>query len=198
MSRRQAVALMAVALLSACTLQRPQAINWAARRAELVAWRDWNAMGRIAVRSERGGAQGDLSWEQRGEETRVRVNGPFGVGAYELQWTPRELTVTGKGGTFSRSYDGPESMNDFLVEQLGWPFPGASVRYWLLAVPDPAAPQAEEHFDEHGQLSSMEQAGWSIGFEKFALNGREWLPTRVTLTSAKARIRLALDQWELR
>jgi outer membrane lipoprotein LolB len=188
---------LALALLSACALQRPQPIDWAARRADLAGWRDWDASGRIAVRSEHGGTQGDLAWAQRGEETRLRVNGPFGVGAYELRWNSSELTVIGKGGAFSRSYDGPESMNDFLAEQLGWPFPAASVRYWLLAVPDPVAPAAEEHFDEHGALSSIDQLGWSIGYEKFVLNGREWLPTRVTLASSKARVRLALDRWDL-
>lgn len=203
MSIGRRAALLAVLLLPACALQRPDAggisgINWAARRGELLAWQDWDARGRIAVRSERGGAQGDLLWEQRGEETHLRVNGPFGAGAYELRWNTGELTVIGKDGAFSRSYAGPDAMNAFLAEQLGWPFPAASVRFWLLGVPDPAAPPAAERFDGHGGLAAIEQAGWSIAYERFAKTGDQWLPTRMTLVAPMARIRLALDHWELR
>jgi outer membrane lipoprotein LolB len=138
-----------------------------------------------------------LQWEQRGDETRLRFNGPFGAGAYELRWTPHELSVRGTGGDFSRTYEGPDAMNEFLAGQLGWPFPAASVRYWLLAVPDPAAPPAEERFDARGELKSIEQAGWSVAYEKFTSAGGEWLPARVTLEGAGARVRLALDRWEL-
>lgn len=209
MSSGRAAALVAIVLLPACVLQRPDSggidgnasvanVDWAARRTELVARQDWDARGRIAVRSERGGGQGDLQWEQRGEATHLRLNGPFGAGAYELRWNTRELTVLGKDGKFSRTYDGADAMNDFLAEQLGWPFPASSVRFWLLGVPDPAAAPAAQRFDEHGGLTAIEQAGWSIVYEKFARTGGEWLPTRVTLEAPMARIRMAVDQWDLR
>jgi outer membrane lipoprotein LolB len=199
---------VALMLLSACALQRPETsssagaatiagVDWAARRGDLLSIKDWDARGRLAVRSPHGGAQGDLQWEQRGDETRLRVNGPFGAGAYEIRWTSQELTVVGKDRELSRSYAGPEAMNAFLAEQLGWPFPASSVRFWLLGVPDPAAAAAQERFDAHGALASIEQAGWSIAYERFAKSGTEWLPTRVTIAGEQARIRLAVDEWQL-
>lgn len=208
MSIGRRVALLAILLVPACALQRPgsgvtggataiAAVDWAVRRTELLARQDWDARGRIAVRSARGGGQGDLQWQQRGEETRLRLNGPFGAGAYELRWNAGELTVLGKDGKFSRSYEGPDAMNAFLAEQLGWPFPAASVRFWLLGVPDPAAPPATQRFDGHGALAAIEQAGWSIVYEQFARTGDEWLPTRLTLEGPMARIRMAVDHWDM-
>ena len=73
-------------------------VDWPARSERLAAIRDWEARGRIAIKAATGGGQGDLQWEQRGGETRIRVSVPFGAGAYEIRWDPSSLSVVSRNG----------------------------------------------------------------------------------------------------
>ena len=69
-------------VLAGCAVERPApSVDWSARAAQVSALPAWSARGRIAVRAESGGGQGDLRWSQSGEEARIRVSGPFGAGA---------------------------------------------------------------------------------------------------------------------
>ena len=81
-SRWCAWPLAALLLLGGCALQRPAPVvevDWQARDARLTSIESWQARGRIAVRAEAGGGQGDLLWRQHGDSARIRVSGPFGI-----------------------------------------------------------------------------------------------------------------------
>lgn len=190
--------LLAAALLAAgCAARRPEggaATDWSARRERLLALEAWQARGRIAVKSDGGGGQGDLDWRQRGAVARIRVSGPFGAGAYDIRWEPALLSVASRDGEFSRAWSGPQAAEQFLTEQLGWAFPAASVRYWLLGLPDPGYPAAET-FAPDGRPASIVQNEWSVTYERFAPAGGLTMPARLTLQGATARVRLAVDRW---
>lgn len=194
------LAALLLLLQAGCALQRPQskvAIDWDQRRAELLQLSTWQARGRIAVKAEGAGAQGDLQWEQDGSTSRIRVRGPLGAGAYEIRWTPELLTVNGSNGEFSRAYTGADAAEGFLQQQLGWSFPAASVRFWMLGLLDPAAP-GEQRFDAGGGLAGLQQSGWSVNYLRFAEVDGQSLPTRIDLENPHARVRLVVDQWTLR
>ena len=197
---RSAPSLLLLLLLSGCALQRPgpaTRVNWEARRAQLLQLARWEARGRIAVKTPSGGGQGDLQWEQSGSDSRIPVSGPFGAGAYQIHWTPEALTVASRNGEFRHAYDGADAATAFLREQLGWSFPAASARFWMLGLCDPAAP-GEERFDAAGELTGLQQGGWSIVYQRFADVEGQRLPTRITLEGADARVRLVIDTWGLR
>jgi outer membrane lipoprotein LolB len=189
--------LAAAVLAGGCATGRPvggAVTDWSARRERLLALEDWQARGRIAVKSDAGGGQGDLDWQQRGPAAQIRVSGPFGAGAYEIRWEPMLLSVSSRDGEFSRAWTGPKAAEQFLAEQLGWAFPAASVRYWLLGLPDPAYPAAES-FAPDGRPASIVQNDWSVTYERFAPAGGLAMPARLTLQSPAARLRLAVDRW---
>jgi outer membrane biogenesis lipoprotein LolB len=100
--------------------------NWAARQAQLQSLTRWDLRGRIAVKADKGGGQGDIEWQQRGDATRIRVSGPFGAGAYDIHWDPVSLSVNSRNGEYSRSWPGQDAAQQFLAEQLGWSFPAVS------------------------------------------------------------------------
>jgi outer membrane lipoprotein LolB len=191
------VTLAAVSLLNGCALRRPEAVavDWAERRERVLALEAWQAQGRIAVRAEGRGGQGDLNWQQRGTSSVVRVSGPFGAGAYEIRWDPARLSVSSRNGEFSRAYLGPDSAEQFLAEQLGWYFPASSVRFWLLGVPDPGFP-AEQRFTPEGRLSAIEQNGWAVTFDRFVEHSGVAMPAKLAIEGAQARLRLIVDRWE--
>ena len=189
--------LSAAVLLDGCALRRPQAlpgVDWAQRRERLLALDAWQARGRIAVKADSGGGQGNLQWEQQGAQARIRVSGPFGAGAYEIRWDPRTLTVSSRNGEFSRDYAGPDAAEQFLTEQLGWSFPAASTRYWLLGVPDPGFP-AQETFAPDGQLVALDQNGWAVTYDRYTDQSSLPMPAKITLQNSRARVRLVIDRW---
>ena len=195
---RWVVPLVAVAFLAGCAALRPPAaeISWEQRRDRLLGLEQWQARGRIAVKSESGGGQGDLQWQQNGATSRIRVSGPFGAGAYEIRWDPATLTVTSRNGEFARAYSGPDAAEQFLAEQLGWSFPAASTRYWMLGVLDPAFP-GEERRAADGGLAGLSQNGWSVTYDRFGEAIGLPMPAKLTLQSERARVRLVIDRWDL-
>ena len=194
---RQSAAVVAFATLAGCTTLRPVAgppVDWAARDARVAALADWQARGRIAVKSDRGGGQGDLLWRQTGPAARLRVSGPFGAGAYEIRWDPQALRVTSRNGEFMREWQDAAAAEAFLGEQLGWPLPAASARWWLLGLADPATPASRE-FTPRGELARLEQGGWIISYERYDATAGLEMPVRLTLQSPRARLRVVIDRW---
>jgi outer membrane lipoprotein LolB len=183
--------------LGACSLRAPEPVSgadWAARRDRLLALSAWHLRARIAVKADTGGGQGDLQWQQQGEQTRIRVNGPFGAGAYEIRWDPGFLSVTSRNGEISRSWSGQDAAEQFLAEQLGWSFPAISTRYWLLGLPDPGSP-ARETFSPEGRLAALDQSGWTVTYERYVEVSRLSMPAKIVLQNPRARLRLVIDRW---
>lgn len=171
-------------------------VPWAERRAQLVALETWQARGRIAVKSDTGGGQGNIQWHQVDTRSLVRVSGPFGAGTYEIAWDDDAVEVIGKAGEVRVAYTGPNAAERFLLDQLGWSFPAMSLRYWILGVPDPGF-ESREQFDADGWLARIEQNGWSIAYDGFEVRNDIWLPRRVVLNNDQARVRLIVDEWVL-
>jgi outer membrane lipoprotein LolB len=186
-------------LLGGCALRQPEVapgVDWAQRSERLLALDSWQARGRIAVKAEKGGGQGDLVWEQHGAQARIHMAGPFGAGAYEIRWDERSLTVSSRNGEFSRGYTGPDAAEQFLAEQLGWSFPAASTRYWLLALADPASP-AQSTFAADGRLAALDQNGWAVTYDRYTEQSGLPMPAKITLENSRARVRLVIDRWTL-
>jgi outer membrane lipoprotein LolB len=187
-------------LLAGCATQRPaipdQAESAAVRQERLLELGQWEARGRVAIRSADTGGQGSLQWLQTGSVARIRLSGPFGAGAYEINWMPGQLTVTSRGAEKALEYVGPDAAERFLAEQLGWSFPVTSIRYWLLGLADPAA-SAVEQPDAWGRLLELRQSGWVVRYEDYAQNAATWLPHKLVIEREELRLRVVIDKWLL-
>ncbi len=191
-------------VLSGCALQRPEPgiesphtrAQWSDRRDRLVQLERWDVRGRIAVRSESGGEQGSMHWYQSPDGSRIQLSGPFGAGAFEIRFEPDQLTVTDKNGTIKRSFSGPDAAEQFLEQQLGWSFPASSVRYWMLGLLDPGH-EGREIFDHSGSLIGLQQNGWVLTYDHFALYEDYWMPRKFVMETDAARVRVIIDDWTL-
>ena len=171
-------------------------VDWQSRDQQLRELNGWEARGRIAVKAGADGGSGNLQWQQRGEVASIGLSGPFGAGALQIDWTPSGIEVTDKNGTQELIYTGDDAAETFLQDQLGWVFPGGSVRYWMLGIADPEY-GSYQSFDEAGWLRQLEQRGWVITYDRFTdINGR-WMPRKIVLQGRQARIKLIIDDWLL-
>ena len=194
MTRALALLLLMILGLSGCALQPPlpDRSDWAARQEILAGLQRWDLSGRISVRTDRDAVNGSLSWVQDGDQLEMGVRGPLGVGGFRLSGDPQQMLFEDSKGE-QLILDDPGAA---LATQLGWEVPLASLGYWIRAMPDPAM-QAEQDFETSGRLQQLRQEGWSVDYERYALQGLVAMPGRVTIQRDGIRIRLVIDNWSL-
>ena len=192
--------LVLVVALSACTSLReasaPVDDSMAQRIAQLSLLDAWSMQGRIAVKQPAGSGQGKIIWEQAGETADIGLAGPLGAGAINIHWVPDELTMVGADLDVQHRYTGEDAAEQFLAEQLGWRFPAASIRYWLLGIPNPGY-QFEQEFGEAGELLSISPLGWRVQYQRFARVDAHLLPSKLRIQNTEVRLRLIVDSWSL-
>lgn len=191
------IALLLLIVVAACEplpIRDDVPLDWAARDAAVLALGDWQVRGRVAVKSAQGGGNGDLRWHQEGAAAHIRLSGPFGARALEIHWGPAGVWLLGRDGGILGAWDDEAAAEAFLDEELGWPFPATSVRWWLLALADPALP-AEHFFAASGELAGLVQGGWDISYERYMEADGLVMPRRLTIEGAQARLRVVVDHW---
>jgi outer membrane lipoprotein LolB len=120
----------------------------------------------------------------------VALDSPLGAGGVQITADGPSLSVvTSKGDHLDN-----EAARSELATRLGFDPPIASLRYWVLGVPDPATP-AKETLDNQQRLASLQQDGWQVVYDGYMSVGGEWLPARVTLQREGVRVRLIVDGW---
>jgi outer membrane lipoprotein LolB len=194
MVRGLAALLVAAAMLAGCKSLpvAPPAPSepWEVRRAALQARNNFDLNGRIAVAAAQEGFNAKLRWEQKGTLSQLALDGPLGVGGVRITSDGKFLSVMNSRGEQLDS----EAARREIEAKLGFEPPFASLRYWVLGVPDPSSP-ADEQLDESKRLASLSQDGWQIDYGGYTDAGGQTLPSKVTLKRENVRVRLVVDGW---
>lgn len=186
---------LACLALSACqTVRVPAAPTqaWSVRRGELQSLARFQLTGRVAVAVGGRGFNADLRWVQEGSRTRMTLSGPLGADAAQVTADGDDLSVITSHG----DHLGAMAAEELLQRQLGFEPPIASLRYWVLGVPDPGTPSTMT-LDGQQRLATLGQGGWSIRYLSYMSVGAAWLPRLVTVQRAGVRLRMVVDQWRL-
>lgn len=195
-SRRAFGATLALlALLAGCRtipVSLPPAASWSLRRAELQARAHFELKGQVAVAAGSEGFNARLRWVQDGARSQVALEGPLGAGGVEVTSEGSALRVVAANGTTLES----DAARAELATRLGFEPPIASLRYWILGVPDPAQPAGETLDAGQQRLTRLEQGGWRIDYSSYVVVGSEWRPSRLTLERADVRVRLLVNDWQ--
>jgi len=184
-------------MLAGCvsTPHRPSApttpSSWSERRSQLQQLPDFALTGRVAIAAGNEGFNARLQWQQREAQSEVALQGPLGVGGVHIRTDGGALSVTTTRGESLDSAAAHAELNS----RLGFDPPLASLRYWLLGVPDPAT-QAMETLNPQGRLAGLGQDGWQIDYPAYTEAQGDQLPQRITLHHGDVRIRLIVDHWQ--
>ncbi len=181
------------ALLCACAttpVQTPSGQTWDSRRPELQGREHFDLKGRVAVAAGSDGFNARLLWKQTGTRSTVALDGPLGAGGVQITSDGSSLAVVTSRGDHLDN----DAARSELATRLGFDPPLASLRYWVLGVPDPGSP-AKETLDGQQRLASLLQDGWQIDYSAYTSVSGEWLPSRVTLQREGVRVRLIVDGW---
>ncbi len=168
------------------------AVAWNARRPELQALSRFGLNGRVAVAVGSQGFNAGLRWTQSGEQTHLALTGPLGAGGVQVTAQGENLSVITSRGKRLGDADARAELED----KLGFEPPLASLRYWVLGVPDPGAP-ASVQLDALQRLTRLDQDGWQIDYTSYMPVGADWLPRLMTLHRGEVRVRMVVDGWQL-
>lgn len=188
------VPLTGACLLAACVTAPPSVTEsdnrlFRQRQAELRDLDNWQVTGRIAFKIDDEGGTGAMTWAQQGPDMVFSFRGPLGAGAFNLDGSPPDLLLQTGSGDVQRLVD-PETQ---LRDRFGWSAPFSSLRYWMIGLPDPASDAVTE-VDETGLLRGLDQAGWSVSYDRYR-DAPPMMPAKLTLLRDGVRIRVVIDRW---
>lgn len=173
-------------LLSACAttptvVQRPVAVD-----APFV------INGRIAIiQPERRDSAG-LRWTHEAGMDEVLLLAPLGQAVARITSGLQGVTLEAEGKTHVA-----QDAETLTRDLLGWQLPLSGLRYWVAALPAPDGEYRSEQ-DEAGRLSVLYQQGWIIHYTRYAGEGRDALPLRLSLQREGMEVRVLIDEWEAR
>lgn len=192
--RSAAGLLLALLAATGCATRQsallPDLGEWDTRRAVLEHTDEWEIAGRIGVRTADDGFNGKLRWRQDGDRFTATVGGPLGIGTVRIEGDGDEVILTDNDGQRTRLDD----VEQDLYFRYGWTIPVASLRYWVLGIPDPTVP-AETEFNAAGQLARLAQRGWDVTITHYRQAAGAELPFRLSAANGETRVRIVIDDW---
>jgi outer membrane lipoprotein LolB len=163
-------------------------LAWQARRARLSQVDRFNLEARVSSGGVFG-VRGNLSWKQLPDSFDMGVAGPFGIGAANISGRGAEIEIKTAKGSFKTS--DPERD---LRQRLGWAFPVAHLRWWVLGVPAPGTDPAME-VDDEGRLVTLEQDDWKLEYDEYQDAGGLQLPRKFVVANDEVKIKVVIDTW---
>jgi outer membrane lipoprotein LolB len=161
---------------------------WDERVTALAHAHAWQLDGRAAAALGQQGWQASLDWRQSGSTSELHLAGPLGIGALVINMSPDGLALNGAAPS--------PAVAAQLEARLGFELPLENLRFWLLGIPNPDVP-FELTRNAQDRAQHLSQAGWSIDYDQYRPQGGDELPARIVLTRADARVRIAVDRWEV-
>ena len=87
----------------------------------------------------------------------------------------------------------PEAL---LEREIGWSVPLQGLRYWIVGIPVPDGAPSKLEFDDFGRLARLEQAGWTVVYERYdTVNGLS-LPERIRFSNASVDATVIVRRWK--
>lgn len=197
---RKYLLFLVTALAAGCaSLPEPPPVDnpgqaWQQRRDTLSRISYWHLSGRLAVRNGNEAWNIHLDWQQKGDDYRVTLNGPFGAG---------KVMLTGnKTGVELRDSDNQtffaDNPGELLHERTGVSMPIAGLRYWIVGLDGPEKSQSPK-LDPQGRLARLQDGQWQVNFRRYTEVSGLQLPEKIFIDrpEQKIKVRLVVDEWQL-
>ncbi len=161
---------------------------------ELSRIRGWTLHGTLAARPAGGDASRvTLRWSQSPDSYLMRFMGPLGVGLFEVEGSASAVAAKFPDGRRTSAVS-PEAL---LEQEIGWSVPLQGLRYWIVGLPAPDGTPSQVELDDRGRLARLEQAGWTVVYERYgALDGLP-LPERIRFSNASVDATVIVRRWKV-
>ncbi len=145
----------------------------------------------VIIQPERRDSAG-LRWTHDAASDEVLLLAPLGQAVARITSNAQGVTLEAEGETHAA-----QDAETLTQELLGWQLPLSGLRYWVAALPAPGGEFRSEQ-DAQGRMAVLYQRGWIIHYTRYADEGRDALPLRLSLQRAGMEVRVLIDEWEAR
>ncbi len=154
---------------------------------------DWNAVGKLGLKTEQDSWSATVRWTQAGGAYEIHLSGPLGQSAMRMKGDEQKVTLR---TSEPRTYTARDA--EALMEKtIGWRLPVSGLRYWLMGTVEPGKPYQRLILDEGGRPLALEQSGWSVRYDGYTLSKTMAMPVRVALNNKDIRARVIIRRWRL-
>ena len=165
---------------------------WQAHALALSRFRTWTMTGALVVRSGGDASRVIMRWRQARDSYRVRFTGPFGVGLFEVEGSEAGVEARFADGRRTRA-ESPEALLD---REVGWSVPLAGLRYWIVGAPALDGAVSKMALDDQGRLARLEQAGWTVVYERYGSLDDLALPGRIRFSNETVEATVVVRRWK--
>lgn len=145
----------------------------------------WQLKARVRTQDERA----NLRWKQQADSFNLLLRGPFGLGGVRISGTPQQIEID-DGETRQVSHFPQRD----IYQRTGLIVPVASLPYWLRGLPAPDGKFVQQR-DELGNVSLIEQQGWSITLSDYQRVDGILFPHHIELAQAPWFLALDVTRW---
>ena len=187
-------------LISACAtnsdIDVPQdmpAFNQQQIQPKLMNISSWKISGVIGIKYNDKADSANYIWQQKGADFYIKIYGPLGVGAVEINGDNNSVVLTDSDGKKTTS----DNVENLLNQKLGWSVPVNGLVYWVKGITQPNT-QKQTKYDQQNLLENLQQDGWDIDYKNYKLvDGKYPLPSKVFMTRDDITIKVIIKSWEL-
>jgi outer membrane lipoprotein LolB len=173
---------------------------WKQRQLGLTEIHSWRLRARVALQAGETGGQADLLWNQSASSNDLRLVGAWGRGFVRLQFSDGRATLIDDHGVPHQGTDA----GDLLYNVTGWIIPISSLHAWIVGLPVDASSARTVELDAYGRLKTLEENGWHIDYDEYAVYDQRELPRRMVLSQtrtvngdARINVRLVVTGWQV-
>lgn len=166
--------------------------TWRAHSLALSRLRAWTMQGALVLRSAGDVSRVGMRWRQTRDAYLVRFTGPLGVGLFEVEGSEAGVEARFADGRRARA-ESPEALLD---REVGWSVPLAGLRYWIVGAPALDGAVSTMELDGQGRLARLEQAGWTVIYERYGALDDLALPERIRFSSEAVEATVVVRRWK--
>lgn len=148
---------------------------------------DWILRGRLAVKNNNVAESVRMKWQHGFDSERLVLYGPLGRQLVVVLLMGKSIVIDYGAGNKITLQDVAQSV-DF---GLGFEIPILAFRHWVLGLP---APNQQFVYAPEG----FKQQGWHISISKMNKVEKYNLPKKIQFSHEAVRLKLLVDQWQLR
>lgn len=192
--RHRSFVIVCLALLVAGCSLLPQQEPLPPTLAKQEQLKHWQVSGKVGIRTAEDAGSAYLRWQQQKDHYQIRLHGPLGQGALDIEGTPKKVVARSqKFGEISAPT--PEQL---FYEHFGWWMPLSDLKTWIRGLPTPQRHIMKTvEYDEQGLIKQFQQRGWHIEYRSYQDVDGVTLPRKIVLTQQDITITLVLKEWHL-
>lgn len=146
--------------------------------------------GRIAIKYQGERQSAGIRWIHQLQSEEVHLLTPLGSTAARIYQNAQHATLD-----HDDRHEQSDNLENLMTKVLGWHLPLQGLHHWVLGLPDPASPAQVER-NATGQLTMLQQDGWTVRYTRYPDPTPNALPSRMQLNHAQLQVQLLLDEWD--